>query len=222
VHVATETFSVAIGESKEVMRLGQQQMAASAGDFQIVGSASDAESLLEIVRELRPHIVVLNDRLNGSELSETVNSLRSISPESAIMITLTSSDGLWTALQTKAKAYCDREGSAEHFKASLNAVSRGECYICPTLAEYLLHGDGYHLLQKIAPRVGPSGPSPLDSLSRREKEVIALLSEGHSNERIAQALGLSIQTVKVHVKHILKKLKVSDRTQAVIKALKSV
>lgn len=220
-HLATETFSVVIGETKEVMRLGQQQMAAAAGSFEVVGAASDAKSLLELVRAKQPNIVVLNDHLNGSELGSTVKSIRSESPGSLVIVTLTSPESFWLALETKAQAYCDREGSAENFKASLNAVSRGHCYIAPSLSEYLLQGDGYSMLQHAVPREETPGPSPLDSLSRREKEVIRLLSEGYSNGKIAQLLGLSIQTVKVHVKHILKKLNVTDRTQAVIKALKS-
>lgn len=220
-HLATETFSVVIGETKEVMRLGQQQMTAAAGSFEVVGAASDAESLLELVREKQPGIVILNDHLTGGELGSTVKSIRSDSPDSLIIVTLTSPEGFWQAIETKAQAYCDREGSAENFKASLNAVSRGQCYIAPRLSEYLLQGDGYSMLQNVVPREEIPGPSELDSLSRREREVIHLLSEGYSNGKIAQLLGLSIQTVKVHVKHILKKLNVTDRTQAVIKALKS-
>jgi DNA-binding NarL/FixJ family response regulator len=217
---ATEVTSVVVAESKEVMRLGQQQMAASAGHFDVVGAAGDVESLMKIVRETKPSIVVLNDRLSGAVLSATVHDIRTLSPSTSVIVTLSSPSGFWTALEAKAQAYCDREGTAEHFKASLNAVSQGQCYIAPTLSQYLLQGDGYKLLQNAIPRSNGNTPSALDSLSRREREVIGLLSEGHSNERIANALGLSIQTVKVHVKHILKKLQVSDRTQAVIKALK--
>jgi DNA-binding NarL/FixJ family response regulator len=221
VTVATETFGVLIAENEEFLRLGQQDMLSDNTTFMVLGTAGDTEALLAQVRDQKPNIIVLSDALTEEcDCATMVQALRELSPKSAIVLMLSTPSALWGALPAKADAYCDRNAQPQHFRAALHAVSRGERFISPNLCEYLLNGDGLSLMQAVVPKLCPHATSELQSLSRREREVMTLLSEGKSNETIAKELGLSIQTVKVHVKHILKKLKVSDRTQAVIKALK--
>jgi DNA-binding NarL/FixJ family response regulator len=221
VTVATETFGVLIAETDDVLRRGQQDIVSTLSRFVVAGTAGDTEALLSTVREKKPSIIVINEQFNEhADFATMVEALRDLSPKSAIMVMLSTTNAFWHVLSAKADAYCDRDMRPEHFRAALDAVSHGHRYIAPNLSEYLLNGDGLPLLRAVVPKICPSAASELESLSRREREVMKLLSEGKSNETIAKELGLSIQTVKVHVKHILKKLKVTDRTQAVIKALK--
>ena len=219
--VATETFGVLIAEREDAFRLGQEDMVSAFSGFALVGTARDTDSFLSMVREEKPSIVVISEQFSDdSDCSAMVQAVREISPKSAIVVTLSRPSAFWNALTARAEAYCDRELRPDHFRAALHAVSNGGRYIAPNVCEYLLDGPGLALLQAVVPKVCPNAASELQSLSRREREVMNLLAEGRSNESIAKELRLSIQTVKVHVKHILKKLKVSDRTQAVIKALK--
>lgn len=217
--MATELVSVLIAEDKEVMRLGLQQMIASSLQFHVVGSVRDADSLLEMMAVFKPRILLLPDHLPGMSLVPLVRQAKELSPATGVVVLMSQPEEFWTALESKADAYCLREVSSDVLINALYAVAAEKCYIGANLTSYLLHGDGHRLLQLVGPRI--ARPSDLDILSRREKDVIALLSEGQKNEEIARSLGLSIQTVKVHVKHILRKLNVSDRTQAVIKALRS-
>ncbi len=216
--MATESVSVLVAEDKEVMRLGLQQMVSNCAEFHLVGTARDADTLLQMVKLYQPRILLLRNHLSGIPLTEILSRSRELSPTTGVVVLLSQPEDFWSALEAKAQAYCLREASSGVFINAMKMVAAGKCSIGANLTAYLLQGDGHRVLQMIGPRL--AGPSDLDILSRREKQVIALLSEGQKNEQIAQTLGLSIQTVKVHVKHILKKLNVSDRTQAVIKALR--
>lgn len=218
-HTEADPISVVIAEDKEVMRLGLAQMVASSPKFSVVGVVTNADHLLHLVATDKPDVILLKNNLPGGTLTNTLRRAREISPHTVAIVLLAQPEEFWAVLDSKAQGYCMREVPASSLQEAISSVALGRCYIGTLLASYLLRGDGQRLLQTVVPRVGR--PSALDSLSRREKDVIALLSEGQTNEEIAQTLKLSIQTVKVHVKHILKKLKVSDRTQAAIKALKS-
>jgi DNA-binding NarL/FixJ family response regulator len=102
---ATESISVVIAEDREVLRLGQQQMVSAAGDFQVVGTAEDAETLLKVVGIERPRVVVLKDHLPGSLLVPLVKSMRELSPDTVVMIAMSCPDAFWTALDTHANGY---------------------------------------------------------------------------------------------------------------------
>jgi DNA-binding NarL/FixJ family response regulator len=218
--VKNEQISIVIAEDKDVMRLGLQQLITAVSTFRVVGTAGDATRLEEVIASTKPNLLLIKDQLPGcNDLAALLRTVRELSPDTGVLVLLAQPEDFWGALDSRAQGYCVRDCSSEVLCNGLNTIAAGRCYIGVNLATYLLAGDGHRLLQSVVPRVGRA--SALDTLSRREKDVIVRLSDGLTNEEIARSLGLSIQTVKVHVKHILKKLQVSDRTQAVIKALKS-
>lgn len=217
-HEAIDTISIVIAEDKDVMQLGLNQLLSANARFQVIGTARDTTQLARIVATNAPRVLIVRDQLPGEPLCDIVRQIRLLAPSVGILVLVSQPADFWQALECRADGYVLREVRADMLKQAVHQIASGHAFLGVAITDYLLHGDGLSLLQSVVPRLERS--SALDSLSRREKEVIALLSEGHSNEQIAHALGLSIQTVKVHVKHILKKLKVSDRTQAVIKVLK--
>jgi DNA-binding NarL/FixJ family response regulator len=218
--VATESISVFIAEDKDVVRAGLHQLINEMPGCQVVGYASDGPTALDRIAQLKPKVVLLKDQLPGPlDGIQIAQKLQQLQPKLGIIMMLSQAGDFWQALSARADAYFFREVPASILEPAIQTVAQGGCYLGAYVAEYLLRGEGYNLLKNAGAR--RTDRSELNLLSKREHEVLDLLSEGKSNEQIAQVLGLSIQTVKVHVKHILKKLKVTDRTQAVIKALKS-
>lgn len=212
-------ISVFIAEDKDVIRAGLRQLVDSIDGCRVVGDATDGESAWKAIASLEPTVVILKDDLPGLDGVGLSNRIKKEMPRCAVVMMLSTPGSFWTAIGGHADAYFFREVPLSILEPAIKTVAAGGAYLGTYVADYLLRGDGYNVLKLAASRRTDS--TELNSLSRREHEVLGLLSEGMSNEQIAGSLGLSIQTVKVHVKHILKKLKVTDRTQAVIKALKS-
>lgn len=215
----TGTISVFIAEDKDVIRAGLRQLVSSIDGCHVVGDAMDGDSAWNRICELSPKVVLLKDTLPGLDGISLSQRIKRERPGVGVIMMLSSPNDFWGALTSRADAYFFREVPLSILDPAIRTVSEGGAYLGSYVAEYLLRGEGYNTLKLAANRRTDS--SELSTLSKREHEVLGLLSEGKSNDQIAQSLGLSIQTVKVHVKHILKKLKVTDRTQAVIKALKA-
>lgn len=214
--VTAETIRVFVAEDKDVVRLGLKQLIQDMVGAEVVGVASDGETALREIVEMNPTVALIKEdlpRLDGITLAQR---LKRECPSVGVILMLNGPEEFWSALLAKADGYFFREVSMEILEPAIRTVAAGGAYIGSMLADYLIRGEGYALLRSAQPRKNSSVTA---TLSNREKEVLGLLSEGKSNDQIAKDLGLSIQTVKVHVKHILKKMDVSDRTQAVIRAL---
>lgn len=213
------TIDVFIAEDKDVIRAGLRQLVSTIEGCTVVGDAVDGDSAWTRIVNLRPAVVLMKDALPGMDGITLCQRIKRELPNVGVVMMLGSPNDFWPALNARADAYFFREVPISILEPAIRTVAEGGAYLGSFVADYLLRGDGYNTLKLVAGR--RTEGSDLGSLSKREHEVLGLLAEGNSNEQIANVLGLSIQTVKVHVKHILKKLKVSDRTQAVIKALKA-
>jgi DNA-binding NarL/FixJ family response regulator len=214
-----DTISVFIAEDKDVIRAGLRQLVSSIDGCHVVGDAADGETAWKRICELNPTVVMLKDNLPLMDGISLAQKIKSEKPNVGVIMMLTQPNDFWSAIGSHADAYFFREAPSAILGPAIHVVASGGAYLGTYVADYLLRGEGLQTLKLAASR--RTDCTELTALSKREHEVLGLLSEGKSNEQIAQSLGLSIQTVKVHVKHILKKLKVTDRTQAVIKALKA-
>lgn len=216
---AEAPITVFIAEDKDVVRAGLKQLVNSMEGCQVCGDAIDGASIWQTISEARPSVLLLKDTLPGIDAVGLTQRIKRDLAGTGVIMMLTSPADFWAAIASRADAYFFREVPAAILEPAIRTVAAGGAFLGAYVADYLLRGEGYDTMRMASVR--RNGSNELAALSKREHEVIGLLAEGMSNEQIAQALGLSIQTVKVHVKHILKKLKVTDRTQAVIKALKN-
>jgi DNA-binding NarL/FixJ family response regulator len=191
-------------------------------DLSVVGEADDGKRGLDIVRNLRPQVVVLDINLPG------MNGLRvaqQISNEKLgariIMVTAYDDDEQKIhALNSGAAAYCSKDIQPEKLIDIIHFVIAGGYFIDD---QELDHSEVMKWLSERigdAKRVYGDPGEPYQPLSAREMEVLTLIVEGRSNKEIALALGISPQTVKNHVTSILRKLGVDDRTQAALYALR--
>jgi DNA-binding NarL/FixJ family response regulator len=215
--VTTRAIRVYVAEDKDVIRAGLGQLIQQIPDAEVVGTAADGETALKEILDKDVTVALVKDELPGIDGVTLVQRLKRERPNIGTILMLNQPSEFWYGLSAKADGYFFREVSAEILEPAIRTVATGGAYIGSVLADYLIRGEGYAMLRQSQPR--KASTSVTANLSVREKEVLGLLSLGKSNELIAKDLGLSIQTVKVHVKHILKKMGVSDRTQAVIRAL---
>jgi two-component system NarL family response regulator len=173
-------------------------------EMRVVAQARNGREAVELYREHRPDITLMD--LNMPEMGgvEAVQTIREEFPDARIII-LTTYDGdedIFRGLSAGAKAYLLKEGSVDQLVDTVRAVHRGQVRIPEEVAA------------KLATRMMTT------ELTAREKEVLRLIVAGNSNQEIGSALFITEATVKAHVNRILDKLDVSDRTQAVTVALR--
>lgn len=178
--------------------------------LRVVGEAADGETGLERARETVPDLILLDLNMKGMDGIETLKRLRADEEIDARIVMLTVSDteaDLLAALRAGADGYLLKDMEPEDILAALRQAMTGKLVISPQLTDVIARA-----------LRDESGPRPTDQagLTPREREILALLAKGWSNKLIARELNVAVGTVKVHVKHILKKLNLKTRTEAAV------
>src|SRR5678816_3066912 len=172
-------------------------------DMMVVAEASNGQQAIQLYRQQTPDIVLMDLRLPGMDGTATAMAICKEFPEARIIM-LSTFDGdeeIYRSFQAGARSYLLKSVLREELLAAIRAVHGGQRYIPPNVAS------------RLAERV------PFIDLSTREMEVLRLIVKGMSNKEIAATLSITEVTTKLHVGHILSKLKVNDRTQAATSAL---
>ncbi len=185
-----------------------------APDVQVVAEARTGREALEVARRELPDVVLMDVRMPDMDGLEATRKLKEERPRTAVVM-LTMHDNptyLRDAVRAGAAGYLLKDVSKEELVDAIRQVSSGGAFI----ESQMLKG----MLSEMKPT--SSGVSPAaKNLTKREREILALVAEGMSNREIAERLVLSPETVKSHVAAILEKLNVSDRTQAAIYAVRN-
>jgi two-component system, NarL family, response regulator len=174
-------------------------------DMTVVAEAADGEQAVALYRQHQPDVTLMDLQMPKLEGTVAISQILSEFIQARIIV-LTTYDGdadIYRGLQAGAKGYLLKDTTSQELLSAVRAVHQGQRQISPKVA------------LKLAERVDGS-----ENLTERELEVLKLLAQGNSNQKISIALSVSEGTVKYHINHILHKLRVSDRTQAVIAALK--
>jgi len=199
----SEDIRIMIVEDHHVVRQGFIALLRLVQGFEIVAEAPDGDRAIELFRQHRPDVTLMDLRLPTIGGVETIGKIRAEFPEARIIV-LTTFDGdedIYRALQAGAKGYLLKGMNSDDLIAAIRAVHGGKSRIPAEVAE--------RLAERLA------GPS----LTERETDVLRLIVSGNSNKEIAGALFISEATVKTHVNNLLGKLGVTDRTQAATTAL---
>jgi two-component system nitrate/nitrite response regulator NarL len=179
----------------------------------LVGEAADGASGLRLARELAPDLILLDLNMKGMDGIETLRRLRADEGLDARIVMLTVSDGeedVLAALRAGADGYLLKDMEPEAILELLREAMRGRLVITPRLTELLARA----LRQTPVPRHPDEA-----GLTPREREILALIAKGFSNKLIARELDVAVGTIKVHVKHILKKLGLKTRVEAAVWAV---
>jgi DNA-binding NarL/FixJ family response regulator len=196
---------ILVADDHPIVRDGIVALLESAGDVEVVGTAATGLEAVELALKLSPDLVLMDLRMPGINGDEATARIVAAQPGIRVVVLTTyeSDASILTAIEAGASGYLLKAAPQEEILAGIRSVARGEVALAPSIAAMLVN------------RV----KTPVVSLSAREKEVLALVSQGLSNPSIAKQLYLSEATVKTHLLHAFEKLEVSDRTRAVTKAM---
>jgi DNA-binding NarL/FixJ family response regulator len=199
-----QNIRILLADNHPVMRTGISLMLQYEPDMEVVGEASNGMEAVALFRQHRPDITLMDLRMPEMDGAEATRAICEESP-SARIILLSMYDGnedVYRGLQAGAKAYLLKDATCDEILETIRIVHAGHTRITSTV--------GAKLVERMAD----------PELTEREREVVLLLAKGLSNQEIAAALFVTEGTVKFHVNHILSKFNVTDRTQAVLTALK--
>jgi DNA-binding NarL/FixJ family response regulator len=205
---------VLIVDDHQLFRDGIRGLLQAEG-IEVVGEASDGLEALEQVRSLQPDIILLDimmPRCNGLEATRLI---KAEMPDAKIVIltAVEEDDSIFEAIKSGAQGYLLKNMRAAEFISLLKGVERGEAAITSDVAGKIL--DDFSRRAR-----GVRGERDAEELTERELEVLRLVVEGHTNRKIGVKLGLSENTVKYHLRHILEKLHLQNRAQVVAYAMR--
>ncbi len=199
---------VAIVDDQRVVREGLASLIGLLDDVEVVGTAADGRAAVELVRESKPDVVLMDLRMPEVDGAEATRLIRSEFPETNVLVLTTYADdeSLFPALQAGARGYLTKDAAAEEIEQAIRAVAAGRTHLDPAIQQ--------RLVAAVVDSTRTVAELP-DELTSREAEVLKLIAAGLSNAEIAAALVVSGATVKTHVNHIFQKTGVRDRAQAV-------
>ena len=199
-------INVILVDDHEMVRLGLKSFLNLQGDVEVVGEAGNGREGVDLALELRPDVVVMDLVMPELDGVQATLELLKEWPEAKILV-LTSyldNEKIYPVLDAGAKGYMLKTSSAEEILRAIRKVEQGELAIETEVSQKVEYRKNHVELH--------------DDLTARERDILALLTKGYENQRIADELFISLKTVKTHVSNILSKLEVSDRTQAVVYA----
>jgi DNA-binding NarL/FixJ family response regulator len=213
---------IVVVDDHPLFRQGVIDLFSLESDFEVVGQADSGEKAMEIIREIKPDVAVLDVNLPGLNGQQVTRQLV-IGKTPTRMVLLTAYDDteqVIHAMRAGAHAYCSKDVQPEKLVEIVRIAHEGKYFISNEV--YEREGVERWLVQQTESSSRPySDPGePFHPLSKREMEVLECVTLGMSNKEIATFLGISHQTVKNHVTAILRKLGVEDRTQAAVYALR--
>ncbi len=239
---------VVLAEDDEPTRFWLKLTLQQSQTFEVVGQAGDGRSAVALTNENKPDLVLMDIGMPIMDGVEAARLVKEALPETKVIMFTShdTDDSVFAALSAGADGYCLKTLTAEQLLKAVSSVMDGAAWLDPGIARKVLRAashsaqpkDGELELEKSESTSGPAasdtgkdvpkdqkdakdtpGPNPF-ALSQREMEVLQLLVDGLSNQEIADKLCLGTETIKTHMRHIMRKLSVSDRTQAAIKAMR--
>jgi DNA-binding NarL/FixJ family response regulator len=202
---------VLIVDDDKLMRAGLRAVLSSDEGIEVVGEAGDGLAAIDSARRLHPDVVLMDVRMPEMDGITATREVLEAAPESRVVIVTTfeEDDYVFGGLAAGASGFLLKRTGPEELIAAIHTVASGEALLSPSVTRRVIER------MARAPAVEPKGES-LKELTDREREVLELIAEGHTNAEIAERLVIEESTVKTHVKRVLMKLGVRDRVQAVI------
>ena len=199
---------IMIADDHSMVREGLRSLLELDGDIQVIEEAVDGEDCLEKLKTCKPDVLLLDINMpkkNGLEVLQCINK-SNLKVKVLVLTVHNEVEYLIKAVDIGVDGYILKDSESAELKKAIFAITKGENYIQPDLIPAL----NSKMIEK------NSDKDKIDSLTKREFEVLKLLAVGMYNKEIAEKLNISERTVKNHVSNIFKKLEVTDRTQAAV------
>ena len=215
--MSAATVRVLLVDDDDLMRAGLAAVLSSDETIEVVGETGQGRQALPRTRELKPHVVLMDVRMPDLDGIAATREVLSASPDVKVVILTTFEDDefLFGALDAGASGFLLKRTTPEELIAAIHTVAAGDALLSPAVTRTVIDRAARQ------PQADRAARERLDQLTPREHVVLELVARGFSNAEIAGELVIEESTVKTHVKHVLNKLGLRDRIQAVIFAYES-
>jgi DNA-binding NarL/FixJ family response regulator len=215
---------VLLADDQALIRAGFRVLLQAADDIEVVGEAVNGDQAIELARAARPDVVLMDIRMPGTDGLAATRQLAADSElndlKVVILTTFETDEYVYQALRAGASGFLVKDAEPEELIRAVRVVHRGEALLSPSVTRRLIASLA-NQVPAVSPAAANQAASDLSRLTEREREVLALVAQGLSNEEIAARLYLSPLTTKTHVSHIMTKLAARDRAQLVVIAYES-
>ena len=208
-------IGVLIVDDQVLVRAGLRTILEEEDDIEVVGEAGDGQEAIAMAGAVSPDVILMDIRMPNMDGLEATRCICSAEapPHIVILTTFDLDEYVYEALRAGASGFLLKDALADDLIRAVRVAASGDALLAPSVTRRLIaRFSGRHTLQSSA---------SLGSLTEREREVLLLVARGLSNQEVAQRLFLSETTVKTHVAHMLDKLDLRDRVQAVVLAYES-
>ncbi len=215
---AGSVIRVALADDQSLVRAGFRSLLEGEDDIEVVGEAADGESAVRLATELAPDVMLMDIRMPGVDGLEATRRIAHDERLGAVRVVILTTFGLdeyvFEAIRAGASGFLVKDTEPAELVQAVRVVAGGDALLSPSVTR--------RLIGEFAARAKEPGPADgLDELTEREREVVALVAEGLSNDEIAARLFVSPATAKTHVSRAMGKLRARDRAQLVVMAYES-
>lgn len=207
------SIRVLLADDERLVRAGFRMILKAEHDLEVVGEAADGLEAVEGTTKLQPDVVLMDIRmpnLDGLEATRRILTRPDPRPRVIVLTTFDLDEYVYEALRAGASGFLLKDAPEDQLVAAIRVAADGGSIFAPSVTR--------RLIEEFAKRAPRGAPPELQELTTRELEVLRLIARGLSNQEIAAKLVVSEHTAKTHVAHILQKLNLRDRVQAVVLA----
>ena len=208
-------IKVLLADDQDLVRAGFRMILETQPDIEVVGEASDGVEAVTATRRIQPDVVLMDIRMPKLDGLQATGRLMATGSAARVLIltTFDLDDYIYQALATGASGFLLKNAPPEQLISAVRVVAAGDALLSPSITR--------RVIEQFARLPPPGGTDALAGLTARERDVLKLIARGLSNAEIAAELVVSDATVKTHVAHLLAKLQLRDRVQAVVVAYES-
>jgi DNA-binding NarL/FixJ family response regulator len=209
------TIRVLLADDQELVRVGFRMILETQADIEVAGDAGDGAEAVAATRRLQPDVVLMDIRMPNLDGLQATKQIVAAGSRSRVVIltTFDLDEYVYQALTTGASGFLLKNAPPEQLISAVRVVAAGDALLAPSITR--------RVIEQFTRLPPPGGTDALVGLTDRERDVFKLIAQGLSNAEIAAALFVSDATVKSHVGHLLTKLQLRDRVQAVVLAYES-
>ncbi len=206
------TIRVLVADDQSMVRAGFRMLLSDENDIEVVAEAGNGREAVDKAARFDPTVVLMDIRMPELDGLEATRRILAADPEARVLVltTFDLDEYVYEALRAGASGFVLKDDPPEQLIAAVRTVASGDALLSPAITK--------RVISEFARMPRPAPPKELDDLSGREREVFRLIALGLSNAQIGQELFIGETTVKTHVTHILSKLGLHDRVQAVVLA----
>jgi DNA-binding NarL/FixJ family response regulator len=206
------TIGVLVVDDQSMVRAGFRMLLAGEDDIDVVAEASNGREAIDKAARFKPNIVLMDIRMPDVDGLQATREILAANPAARVLILTTFGldEYIYEALSAGASGFVLKDDPPEQLIAAIRTVAAGDALLSPSITN--------RVISQFARLSRPAPPKELEELTSREMEVLRLIARGLSNAEIGEQLFITDTTVKTHVTHVLQKLNLRDRVQAVVLA----